>query len=61
MTEIILYLWVVTSGDIALTQIPGFRTMDDCIAAREVFLMDNPAKVSDVPFGMVGKCVEVPK
>ena len=61
MTEIILYLWVVTAGDIALTQIPGFMNMDDCEATRDVFLMDNPQMPEQVPFAMVGKCVEVPK
>ena len=61
MTEIILYLWVVTTGDIALTQIDGFLNMDDCNAAAEVFTASNPATIGEIQFGMVAKCVEVPK
>lgn len=61
MTEIILYLWVITAGDIALTQIPGFRTMEDCETAVESFLADNPGEVAGIPVGMIGMCKEVPK
>lgn len=61
MKEIVLFLWVVTSGDIALTQIDGWVSMEECEAAAESFTANNPRKVSDIPFGMVAKCEEVPK
>jgi hypothetical protein len=61
MTEIVLFLWVITSGDIALTQIDGFLSMEACEAAAESFTENNPKKVNDIPFGMVAKCEIVPK
>jgi hypothetical protein len=56
MKEIVLFLWVVTS-----TQIDGWMSIEECETAAESFTADNPRKVSDIPFGMVAKCQEVPK
>ena len=61
MKEIVLFLWVVTNGDIALKEMPGWMSMEECETAAESFTARNPKVVSDIRVGMIAMCQEVPK
>lgn len=62
MTKIVMVWWIITSAGVTEPiEWDGWMSMEECQTALDSFVMPNPRRSSPEPYGIVGKCVEVPK
>lgn len=63
MTKIVMVWWIITANGFSTEPVEwdGWMSMEECETAAESFTETNPRRTSPVQYGIVAKCVEVPK